>query len=195
MMKKRLVIGISGASGAPLAIELLKELRLHSEWESHLIVTRGGAETIRMETGLGMDKLKNLADCYYENENIGAPVASGTFRCEGMVVIPCSMKTAAGIHSGYSDNLLLRAADVMLKERRRLVLVARETPMSQIHLRNLYELSQAGAIIFPAMLTYYNRPKKVEDMTRHVVCKVLDMWNIEAAGFCRWPGADMDTSG
>ena len=184
-MKQRLVIGISGASGAPLAVDLLKALK-PTNVETHVVVTRGGMLTLRQECG--MDSVADLADVIYDNHDIGAGPASGSFRTMGMIVIPCSMKTAAGIHSGYSDNLLLRAADVTLKERRKLVLVARETPLSTIHLRNLYELSQMGAIIVPPVLSYYQKPGTLEDMNRHIVCKVLDQFSVEAADFRRWEG-------
>ena len=184
-MKQRLVIGISGASGAPLAVDLLKALK-PTNVETHVVVTRGGMLTLREECG--MDSVADLADVIYDNHDIGAGPASGSFRTMGMIVIPCSMKTAAGIHSGYSDNLLLRAADVTLKERRKLVLVARETPLSTIHLRNLYELSQMGAIIVPPVLSYYQKPGTLEDMNRHIVCKVLDQFSVETADFRRWEG-------
>ena len=184
-MKQRLVIGISGASGAPLAVDLLKALK-PTNVETHVVVTRGGILTLREECG--MDSVADLADVIYDNHDIGAGPASGSFRTMGMIVIPCSMKTAAGIHSGYSDNLLLRAADVTLKERRKLVLVARETPLSTIHLRNLYELSQMGAIIVPPVLSYYQKPGTLEDMNRHIVCKVLDQFSVETADFRRWEG-------
>lgn len=188
MNKKRLVVGISGASGAPLAVELLRALQGHKEWETHLVITRGGEMTIKEEAGLSLAEVAALADTVYDNGNIGAAIASGTFRTEGMVVLPCSMKTVGGIASGYSDNLLLRAADVALKERRRLLLVARETPLSTIHLRNLHELSLAGAIVLPPAVAYYNKPQTVEDVTRQVVGKVLDQFGIEYDGLTRWGG-------
>lgn len=184
-MKQRLVIGISGASGAPLAVDLLKLLK-PTDIETHVMVTHGGNLTLQQECG--MDSVAELADVVYDNSDIAAGPASGSFQTMGMIVIPCSMKTAAGIHSGYSDNLLLRAADVTLKERRKLVLVARETPLSTIHLRNLYELSQMGAIIVPPVLSYYQKPGTLEDMNRHIVCKVLDQFSVEAADFRRWEG-------
>ena len=184
-MKQRLVIGISGASGAPLAVDLLKALK-PTNVETHVVVTRGGILTLRQECG--MDSVADLADVIYDNHDIGAGPASGSFRTMGMIVIPCSMKTAAGIHSGYSDNLLLRAADVTLKERRKLVLVARETPLSTIHLRNLYELSQMGTIILPPMLSFYQKPDSLEEMTNHIVGKVLDQFGIDTPGFHRWEG-------
>lgn len=186
MAKKRMIVGISGASGAPLAVELLRALRGNEEWESHLVVTRGGELTIEAETELSMAQVGALADVVYDNAGIGAAIASGTFRTAGMVVIPCSMKTVGGIASGYSDNLLLRAADVVLKERRPLVLVARESPLSAIHLRNLHELALAGALILPPAVAYYNKPQSVEDVTRQIVGKVLDQFDIDYDGLTRW---------
>ncbi|MGN1306931.1 MAG: UbiX family flavin prenyltransferase [Faecousia sp.] len=185
MAEQRLIVGISGASGAPLAVALLKALK-ETEIETHVIVTQGGALTLRQECG--MDGVAALADVVYDNRDIGAAPASGSFRTMGMLVIPCSMKTVAGICSGYSDNLLLRAADVTLKERRTLVLVARETPLSTIHLRNLYDLSGMGAVILPPMLSYYQNPKTLAEATNHIVGKVLDQFSIDAPEFCRWEG-------
>lgn len=184
--KKRIVIGISGASGAPIAIEILKALKGFPEWESHMVITRGGMETIKQETKYSFEEVYELADIVYDNNNIGASIASGTFQAEGMIVVPCSMKTIAGINTGYSDTLLLRAADVMLKERRRLVLVARETPFSAIHLRNMLELTQTGAIILPPMLSYYNKPININEMTNHIVGKILGLFDLEIDGFKRW---------
>lgn len=189
-MVKRLIIGMSGASGVPLTVELLR--RLHSrcpELETHLIVTRGGEMTLAQETDISLAELKSLATVCHSNSNIGAAPASGSFRTMGMIVVPCSMKTTAGIASGYSDNLLLRAADVTLKERRKLVLVARECPLSTIHLRNLYELSQMGAVILPPMLSYYSRPTSVEDCTRHTVNRILAQFDLEEDGY-QWEGMD-----
>lgn len=131
-----------------------------------------------------------MADYVYDNQNIGAAPASGSFRTDGMIVVPCSMKTAAGIASGYSDNLLLRAADVTLKERRRLVLVARECPLSTIHLRNLYELSRYGAVILPPVLSFYNHPDSLDCCIRHITGKILDMFGLEGEGYRRWEGMD-----
>lgn len=184
--KKRIIIGISGASGAPIAISILKALRGFQEWESHLVITRGGMETIKQETKYSFEEVCELADIVCDNSNIGAPIASGTFHTEGMIVVPCSMKTLAGINTGYSDNLLLRAADVVLKERRRLVLAARETPFSAIHLRNMLELTQAGAIILPPMLSYYNKPTDIDDMTNHIAGKILGFFDVAIDGFRGW---------
>jgi 4-hydroxy-3-polyprenylbenzoate decarboxylase len=144
--------------------------------------------TIQQETDHTAEQVMALADAVYDNRDIGAAIASGSFRTMGMVVIPCSMKTAAGIVSGYSDNLLLRAADVTLKERRKLILVPRECPFGTIHLRNLYELSQMGAVVIPPMLSYYNHPTSVEDCTRHIVGKVMDQLDLDMEGFRRWDG-------
>ena len=188
MDKKRLIVGVSGASGAPLAVALLRQLRdRHPEIETHLIVTRGGEMTLRQETGLTLAKLQELADVCNPNTDIGAAVASGSFKTAGMVVVPCSMKTVAGIVSGYSDNLLLRAADVCLKERRKLVLVARESPLSTLHLRNLHEASQLGAVIFPPMPAWYNHPQTVEDCTRYIANRILGQFDLDENSY-QWDG-------
>lgn len=185
----RIIVGVSGASGAPVAVELLRALR-RTRLESHLIVTAGGWRTIAEETGMTAEQVCALADAVHDVNDVGAPPASGSWRALGMVVVPCSMKTLAGIHSGYSDNLLLRAADVTLKERRRLVLAPRECPMSSIHLRNQYELSLMGAVILPPVLSYYIHPQSPEDMARHLVGKILDQFGEEYGGFKRWGEPD-----
>ena len=189
MDKKRLIIGISGASGAPLAVEVLKQLKKHPEIETHLVVTRGAEMTLRSESDVSVETLRSYASVYHPIDEIGASIASGSFRTMGMIVVPCSMKTAAGIHSGYSDNLLLRAADVCLKERRKLVLVARESPLSTLHLRNLYELSQMGVVILPPMLTYYQEPSSLEDCTRHMVQRILSQFDLDETAY-EWRGME-----
>ncbi|MGL4668556.1 MAG: UbiX family flavin prenyltransferase, partial [Saezia sp.] len=161
-------------------------LREVDAWETHLVVSHGGELTISYETSLTVDQVKSMADVVYDNESIGAAIASGTFRTEGMVVIPCSMKTVGGIASGYSDNLLLRAADVCLKERRPLILVARETPLSPIHLKNMQALSMVGVCILPPSVAYYNKPQTIQDVTSHIVGKVLDQFDIDYSGLKRW---------
>lgn len=189
-MDKRLVIGMSGASGAPLTVELLRQLHdRHPQVQTHLIVTHGAELTLAQETDVSMAQLKSLASVCHANGNIGAAPASGSFRTMGMIVVPCSMKTVAGIVSGYSDNLLLRAADVMLKERRKLVLVAREAPLSTVHLRNLYEVSRLGAVVLPPMLTYYNHPASVEDSTRYTVNRILSQFDLDEDSY-QWEGMD-----
>lgn len=187
MAEKRLIVGVSGASGAPLAVALLRALK-ETDIQTHAVITHGGELTLKQECAL--ESLAEFADVLYDNRDIGAGPASGSFKTMGMVVIPCSMKTAAGIYCGYSDNLLLRAADVTLKERRKLVLVARETPFSTIHLRNLYELSRMGAVILPPMLSYYHKPESIKEMSHHVVCKVLDQFGIEIPDYRRWEGME-----
>lgn len=184
--KKRLVIGMSGASGAILGINMLEILKEYPEWESHLVISRGAELTIADETNYTIEQVKSLADKVYDIYNIGDSIASGTFKTEGMVIIPCSMKTVAGVATGYSDNLLLRAADVTLKEGRKLILIARESPLSLIHLRNMSACAEAGAMILPPMITYYNKPLSIEDMNRHIVAKILDKFGIEVKGFKRW---------
>lgn len=184
--KKRLVVGMSGASGAILGIELLKILKENPEWETHLVISRGAEATILQETTYKIEEVAALADKVYSIKDIGASIASGTFKTEGMIILPCSMKTLAGIASGYSDNLLLRAADVTIKEKRKLILAVRETPLSTIHLRNMLTLSELGAYIIPPMVTYYNKPESIEDMNHHIVAKILDKFDIEVDGFKRW---------
>ena len=184
--KKRLVVGISGASGAILGIEVLKLLKDNPEWESHLVISKGGEMTINDETGYTLEEVIALADKAYDIKNVGESIASGTFKAEGMVIVPCSMKTIAGIACGYSDNLLLRAADVTIKEGRKLVLAAREAPLSTIHLRNMLTLAEAGAIIIPPMVTYYSKPLTLEEMNRQIAGRLLDKFGIEISGFKRW---------
>ena len=186
-MKKRLVVGVSGASGAPLAIELLQQLKYRPEVETHLILTKGGEMTLHQETGMTTEELFSLADVVHDNANIGAAPASGSWKSMGMIVCPCSMKTVAGIVSGYSDNLLLRAADCMLKERRKLVLVSRESPLSTLHLENLCKASQYGAVILPPMQTYYNHPASVAEMTRHTVNRILSQFDLDEESY-EWEG-------
>lgn len=183
---KRLVVGISGASGAALAIRLLESMRKFPEWETHLVVSRDACRTIELETPYTPRDVEELASRCYPVDDVGAAIASGTFKTEGMIVAPCSMKTLAGIAHGFSENLLLRAADVTLKERRKLVLLARESPLSAVHLNNMLMASHVGAIILPPMLSYYYHPASVEDMTNHVVGKVLDIFGLEIERFQRW---------
>jgi 4-hydroxy-3-polyprenylbenzoate decarboxylase len=184
--KKRLIIGMSGASGAILGIRLLEILKESADWETHLVISKGAEMTISDETQYSLKQVMDLADKVYDNQKINEYIASGTFRTEGMIIIPCSMKTVAGIACGYSDNLLLRAADVTLKEQRKLILVARENPLSTIHLRNMLTLAEAGALIMPPMVSYYNRPLSLEEMNLQIVGRALDKFGIEIAGYKRW---------
>lgn len=192
-MTKRIIVGISGASGAPLAVDVLRSLR-DAGVETHLVVTHGGEITLRHECGMVVKDLAPYCAAIYDCAEIGAAIASGSFRTQGMIVVPASMKTVAGIACGYSDNLLLRAADVCLKERRRLVVVPRECPLSSIHLKNLLEISQAGAVVLPPVISCYSRPEGVENMLHHLTCKILDLFDVEAEGFRRWEGGCDDPS-
>lgn len=187
-MAERLIVGMSGASGAPLSVELLRQLHeCHPEVETHLVVTKGAEMTLAQETNVSLEELRALASVCHKNDSIGATIASGSFRTMGMIVVPCSMKTVAGIVSGYSDNLLLRAADVCLKERRKLVLVARETPLSTVHLRNLYEASKLGAVILPPVPAYYTHPQTMEECIHHTVCRILSQFDLDE-GAAEWEG-------
>lgn len=185
-IKKRLVIGMSGASGAILGIELLQILKDNPDYETHLVISQGAEATILQETNYTVADVMELADKVYDINNIGASIASGTFKTEGMIILPCSMKTVAGIACGYADNLLIRAADVTIKEQRRLILATRECPLSAIHLRNMLTLAELGVLIMPPMLTYYNHPVDIKDMNKHIIGKILDKFGIEVSGFSRW---------
>jgi polyprenyl P-hydroxybenzoate/phenylacrylic acid decarboxylase-like protein len=181
---KKIIAGISGASGSILGIRLLQELK--GKAETHLIITDAAKKILEYETGFTVKQVEKLATKSYSNSDFFASVASGSFQTEGMVIIPCSMKTLAGIASGFSDNLLLRCADVTLKERRKLVLVARETPLSYIHVKNMETVSQSGAIILPPVLSFYSKPKSIDDMVNHIVGKTLDMLGFENTLYKRW---------
>lgn len=185
---ERLIVGISGASGSPLALRLLQTLADLPQIETHVIMTRGARLTARYEVGdQGAEELMSLADAYHELDALGDSIASGTFKTLGMVVIPCSMKTVAGIATGYSDNLLLRAADVTIKEKRPLVLVTREAPLSPIHLNNMMQLAAIPSItLMPPMMTYYIQPETIADMETHLVAKVLERFGIELSSMKRW---------
>ena len=184
----RVSVGISGASGAVLGYELLKALRT-AEVETHLVVTEAAARTLACETSLGLDDLRALANFSYDCGDMAAAVASGSFRTDGMIVMPCSMKTLAGIVSGYADNLLLRAADVCLKEGRKVVLAPRETPLSLVHLRNLTAAAEVGCVIVPPMLTFYGDADTVEKQVAHIVGKALAQFGIPFEGGMRWNGS------
>jgi len=182
---RRLVVGISGATGIVYASRLL-ELLKPTNVETHLVVSRAGDITRSQETDLTSERLRALADVTYTIGNIAAPLASGSFKTIGMVVLPCSMKTLAEIATGLSESLLSRAADVTLKERRRLVLMVRETPLNLIHLRNMLSVTEAGAIVFPPVPAFYTEPSSIEDMVTQTVGRILDLFDIELPGIRRW---------
>lgn len=184
---RKVLVGISGASGAPIAISLLKRLKENPDVETHLVMTHGAELTILQETEYKIEEVKALADAVYDNHAIGDRPASGSFAMDSMIIVPASMKTVAGIASGYSDNLLLRAADVALKEARPLILVARESPLSPIHLRNLSELSRLGVRIVPPMMSYYQGYRTIEEWTNGFAERLLRMLGVEN-NVAEWQG-------
>ena len=188
MEKKRIIVGVSGASGVQMSLALAKELK-KAGFEIHLIVTDGAVLTWKLECSEPIEKLYELADHVYDERDYGGLVASGSFVTEGMIVMPCSMKSLAGIVSGYAENLLLRATDVCLKENRKLVLVPREMPLGKVHLRNLSEAADLGCTIVPPMLTFYNGAETMEDQIAHVVGKALLQFGIQPDSFKTWQGA------
>ena len=184
---ERLVVGISGASGTHLACRFIRQVKEFTPCEVHAVVTEGGRLTAGYEEPEFFEETLRMADFVHDNASLGESIASGTFKTAGMVVVPCSMKTVAGIASGYSDNLLLRAADVTLKEQRPLVLVARETPMNAIHLRNLSQLAAIPNVtLMPPMMTYYHHPKSIDDMEDQIIGKIFDRFGWEYPPFERW---------
>ena len=185
----RLIVGITGASGTPLACRFVNQLKEFTECEVHVVASDSARLTAQYEAPDAFKKMLSCADVVHDNASIGESIASGTFKTKGMVIIPCSMKTVAGIASGYSDNLVLRAADVTLKEQRPLVLLARETPMSPIHLRNLSTLAALPNVcIMPPMMTYYHHPKFIEDMEDQLIGKIFGRFGFEYPPFSRWSG-------
>jgi 4-hydroxy-3-polyprenylbenzoate decarboxylase len=188
---KRFIVGMSGASGVIYGVRLLEILQGVSDVETHLVMSTAAAQTIGLETDYKPAEVEGLADTVYRFRDIAAAIASGSFRTAGMVVIPCSMKTLAGIAHSYSDNLLLRAADVVLKDRRRLVIVPRETPLHLGHLRLLTQVAEMNAIVAPPMPAFYHRPQSIEDIVNQTVNRILDLFEIELSQdlFRRWQGA------
>ena len=182
---KRLVVGITGASGSIYALRLIDVLRAKGI-EVHAVVTASGLRVLDYECGVAEEELARRVSVLYPNADVGAAIASGSFRMDAMVVLPCSMKTAGAIAHGVTDDLLTRAADVTLKEGRRLLLVPRETPMHEIHLENLLRLARAGAVIMPAAPGFYHRPETLDDLVNMMVGKILDRLGIEAELFTRW---------
>ena len=181
----KLIVGMTGATGAPLGVALLKALREMPEVETHLVMSKWAKTTIELETPYSAREVAALADFSHSPADQAAVISSGSFRTDGMIVIPCSMKTLAGIRAGYAEGLVGRAADVVLKEGRKLVLVPREMPLSTIHLENMLALSGMGVAMVPA---YYNHPKTIEDVTDHVVTRVLDQFGLEYHKARRWSG-------
>ncbi|MEV7282450.1 non-oxidative hydroxyarylic acid decarboxylases subunit B [Streptomyces sp. NPDC093111] len=184
----RIVVGMTGATGAVLGLRLLERLSEDSGVETHLVLSRWARATIELETGRSARDVAELADVVHHSEDQGAPISSGSFRTDAMVIVPCSMKTLAGIRAGYAEGLVQRAADVVLKENRTLVLVPRETPLSEIHLENMLTLARMGVRIVPPMPAFYNHPRDVDDIVEHIVARILDQLGLQAPFARRWSG-------
>lgn len=184
---KRLIVGITGATGATFGIRLLEALRA-ARVESHLIVSKWGMQTIEHETPYTVQQIRDLATVCHEQGNMVAAVSSGSFLTEGMAIAPCSVRTLAAIAHGTGDHLVHRAADVILKERRKLVLLVRETPLSEVHLENMLKVARMGVTVMPPMPAFYNQPQTLDDMVDHIVARMLDQFGIEADFAKRWIG-------
>jgi 4-hydroxy-3-polyprenylbenzoate decarboxylase len=185
---RRLVIAITGATGAVYGVRLLQQLAAIGGIETHLVISDAANLTLHQEVGMGRRDVEALADVVHNNRDVGASIASGSFQSDGMIVAPCSMKTLAAVALGLSDNLVARAADVVLKERRRLVLMVRETPFNLAHLRNMTAVTEMGGIIFPPLPSFYHRPASIEEMVDHTVARVIDLFGVEHALAPRWAG-------
>lgn len=184
---KRLIVGITGATGAIFGIRLLEALRAAGV-ESHLVVSKWAQQTIEHETEYAAKAVRELATVFHEQGNMGASISSGSFITDGMVIAPCSVRTLAAIAHGTGDNLVHRAADVILKERRKLVLLVRESPLSEVHLENMLKLARMGVTVMPPMPAFYNHPQTLDDMVDHIVARMLDQFGVEAKFAKRWDG-------
>jgi flavin prenyltransferase len=183
--KLKIVVGITGSSGVIYGIKLLYFLN-KLEIETHVVLSKWAEKNIEIETDENIPKIKEMATYEYEENDMAASISSGSFKTSGMIIIPCSMKTLSSIANGYDDNLISRAASVTIKENRKLVIVPRETPLSQIHLSNMLKLAKIGVTILPAMPGFYHRPKTVNDLVLHIVGKTLDQFDISNEAFKRW---------
>jgi 4-hydroxy-3-polyprenylbenzoate decarboxylase len=191
---RRLIIGITGASGAIYGVRLLQLLQ-PTEIETHLVISRSAKITVTQEMDLGMTDVSALADVVHQVENVGASISSGSFKTIGMVIAPCSMRSLAEIASGVTSSLMTRAADVVLKERRRLVLVVREAPLHLGHLRSMTAATEMGAIVYPPVPAFYARPQNIEAMVDHTLGRVLDLFDIESNAVNRWGGLNSMKNG
>ena len=187
--KRRFVVGVTGATGAAYAVRMLQALRGVPDIESHLVISPSGVLNIKYELSITRQDVHALADKVYSFRDVGATLASGGFATVGMVVVPCSMRTLAAVAHGFSDNLITRAADVTLKERRRLVMMVRETPLNLAHLRNMTAVTEMGGIIFPPLPAFYHHPKSIEEMIDHTIARVLELFDIHVPG-PHWDGMD-----
>jgi len=185
---RRIIVAITGATGAVYGVRLLQRLGATPGVETHLVISDAAALTLHQELDLQRRDVEALAHVVHKNREIGATIASGSFHTDGMVIAPCSMKTLAAVAHGLSDNLIARAADVVLKERRRLVMMVRETPFNLAHLRNMTAVTEMGAIVFPPVPGFYQRPASIDEMVDHTVARVLDLLGIEHALAPQWPG-------
>lgn len=189
---RRIVVAITGATGAVYGVRLLERLRAISGVETHLVISDAASLTLHQEVGLQRRDVEALAHVVHKNREIGASIASGSFQTDGMVIAPCSMKSLAAVAHGMSDNLIARAADVILKERRRLVLMVRETPFNLAHLRNMTAVTEMGGIVFPPLPSFYNKPGSIEEMVDHTVARVIDLLGIDNELAPRWGGMKDD---
>ncbi|AHC18050.1 MULTISPECIES: flavin prenyltransferase UbiX [Paenibacillus] len=190
---KKIIVGISGATGSIFGIRILQQLR-EAGVQSHLVLSPWAIANIPYETGYTVKEVEAMADAVYSYKDQAARISSGSFRVDGMVVAPCSMKTLASIRIGMADNLLTRSADVMLKERKKLLLMTRETPLSSIHLENMLELSRMGVMILPPMPAFYNHPASIEELVDHIVFRALDQFGIVTTAAKRWDGMKQNDS-
>src|SRR5687767_4099573 len=187
-MAKRLIVGITGATGAVYGVEILRTLKSVGGWESHLVLSDAGALNVWHELKMKRREVEKLADVAYHPKDIAATISSGSYLTDGMVIAPCSMKTLAAVAHAHADDLVSRAADVVLKERRRLVLLPRETPLNLAHLRNMTAVSEMGGIIFPPVPAFYALPKSLEELVAHTVARVLDLFGVHSPKLARWRG-------
>src|SRR6476659_9217457 len=184
---RRLIIGMTGSTGAIFGGRMLEALR-ESEVETHLIISKWAQRTLEHETRYTVEQVRALAGVVHSQGDMGASISSGSFKTDGMAVMPCSVRTLGGIANGYGEHLVHRAADVVLKERRRLVLVVRETPLSEVHLENMLKLSRMGVVMLPPMPAFYNHPQTVDDVVNHIVMRVLDQFKMDTSIAKRWDG-------
>jgi 4-hydroxy-3-polyprenylbenzoate decarboxylase len=186
----KLIVAMTGATGAVFGVRLLEILR-EAKVETHLVISQWAAATIQTETSYTAKEVEDLADYHYSYKDLGARISSGSFPVDGMIVAPCSMKTLATIRMGLADNLITRAADVILKERKKLLLMTRETPLNDIHLENMLALSRMGTMIFPPMPAFYNHPQNIDDIVNHIVYRAIDQFGIYLPEAKRWDGIKM----
>lgn len=193
--KRKLIVAITGASGAIYGVRMLEMLRATGTCETHLVMSSSGVMTAQQELNMRRAEIEALADVVHNVKDIGATIASGSFQSAGMVIAPCSMKTLASIAQGFADNLVSRAADVILKERRRLVLLARETPLNLAHLRNMTSVTEMGGIVFPPVPAFYTQPETLDDIVNHTIGRLLDLFDIPHEGLVkRWAGMEKRNS-